>query len=104
MLADAYPHGQPPGTVSLVEPDLNNVAHAAESFIQPHAMHPLNVLRMASAMKGLAPRVLLVGCEPAELGGDEGHIGLSKAVEGAVEQAVARIEALVKQLLDETGS
>ena len=47
-------------------------------------MNPMNVLRMASAMNGSLNRVLLVGCEPPDLGGDEGHMGLSEPVEAAV--------------------
>ncbi len=62
-------------------------------------MHPLAVLRMAAAMNGSLNRVLLVGCEPASLGGDEGYMGLSEPVEAAVEEAVNATEALVRRLL-----
>lgn len=98
ILIDAFPHGQPPGTVSLVEPDTNDLAGGTAS-VEPHSMHPLNVLRMASAMNGSLNRVLLVGCEPAYLGGDQGDMGLSEPVQAAVEEAVNTTEALVKRLL-----
>ena len=49
---------------------------------------------------GLLKRVLLVGCEPATFGGDEGHMGLSKPVEAGVEEAVNATESLVKRILD----
>ena len=98
ILIDAFPHGQPPGTVSVVEPDAKDIA-AATPDVDPHSMHPLNVLRMASAMNGNLHRVLLVGCEPAYLGGDEGHMGLSEPVEAAVEEAVNTTESLVRCLL-----
>jgi hydrogenase maturation protease len=62
-------------------------------------MHPLNVLRIAAAMNGSLNRVLLVGCEPESLGGDEGFMGLSKQVEAAVEEAVNATEALIARLL-----
>jgi hydrogenase maturation protease len=101
ILVDAYPHGQSPGTVSIVEPDLKDLSVLGGDFVQPHAMHPMNVLRMAAAMNGPLTRVLLVGCEPADLGGEEGHMGLSGAVEAAVGEAVNRIEVLVNQILDE---
>jgi hydrogenase maturation protease len=100
ILVDAFPHGQTPGTVSIVEPDLNDLSTSTGDFVQPHAMHPMNVLRMAAAMNGPLKRVLLVGCEPADLGGDEGHMGLSEAVEAALDEAVNRIEVLVNQILD----
>jgi hydrogenase maturation protease len=99
ILVDAYPHGQKPGTVSVVEPDLNHFASAPGGYIQPHAMNPMNVLQMAKAMNGSIKRVLLVGCEPQDLGGDEGHLGLSEAVEAAVDAAVDKIEALVNRIL-----
>jgi hydrogenase maturation protease len=100
ILVDAFPHGQTPGTVSIVEPDLNDLSTSSGDFVQPHAMHPMNVLRMAAAMNGPLKRVLLVGCEPADLGGDDGHMGLSEAVEASLDDAVNRIEILVNQILD----
>jgi hydrogenase maturation protease len=100
ILIDAFPHGQVPGTVSVVEPDANEITASPGNFVEPHSMHPMNVLRIASAMHGPLRRVLLVGCEPATLGGDEGHMGLSNPVEAAVEAAVKATEALVKKLLD----
>jgi hydrogenase maturation protease len=99
ILIDAFPHGQVPGTVSVVEPDQEEIAAAPTALIEAHSMHPLNVLRMAAAMNGSLNRVLLVGCEPESLGGDEGFMGLSKPVEAAVDEAVNATEALMKRLL-----
>lgn len=103
ILIDAFPHGQTPGTVSIVEPDINEINAPPDgpshSLVEAHSMHPLAVLRMAAAMNGSLNRVLLVGCEPASLGGDEGHMGLSEPVEAAVEEAVNATEALVRRLL-----
>ncbi|MGC2614834.1 MAG: hydrogenase maturation protease [Terracidiphilus sp.] len=101
ILIDAFPHGQTPGTISVVEPDTKEIASAPESLVEAHSMHPLNVLRMAVAMNGSLNRVLLVGCEPHSLGGDEGYMGLSEPVEAAVEEAVNTTEALVRHLLAE---
>ena len=110
ILVDAYPHGQPPGTVSVVEPDLDQLDDAAPGadaalggFVQPHAMNPMNVIRMAKAMNGSLRRLLLVGCEPETLGPDEGHMGLTPAVEAAVDRAVREIELLVNRILDDHG-
>jgi hydrogenase maturation protease len=100
ILVDAYPHGHAPGTVSIVEPDLNCIDDSAAAFVQPHAMNPMNVLRMAKAMNGSLHRILLVGCEPQDLGGDEGHMGLSPAVEAAIDRAVCEIERIVNRILD----
>lgn len=100
ILVDAYPHGQEPGAVSVVEPDLTRLDEGRGGFVEPHAMNPMNVLRMAKAMNGVLRRVLLVGCEPQYLGGDEGHMGLSPAVEAAVDRAVAEVETLVNRIVD----
>jgi hydrogenase maturation protease len=100
ILIDAFPHGQAPGTVSVVEPDMKDIDETPTSFVEPHGMHPMNVLRMARAMNGSLNRVLLVGCEPASLGGDEGFMGLSEPVEAAVDEAVNATEALVGRILN----
>jgi hydrogenase maturation protease len=62
-------------------------------------MNPLNVLRTAKAMNAKLNKVLLVGCEPATLGGEEGHMGLSEPVQAAVEEAVKLILSSAKKLL-----
>jgi len=99
VLIDAFPHGQAPGTVSIVDPDAQEIAAGRESFVDAHNMNPLTVLRMVSEMNGPLKRVVLVGCEPATLGGDEGFMGLSEPVEAAVEQATNATEALIERLL-----
>ena len=103
ILIDAFPHGQAPGTVYVVEPDLKDPAASLSqaSFVEPHAMNPMNVLRMATAMHGPLKRVLLVGCEPASFGGDDGQMGLSVAVQAAVQEAVKVVERLVAEVLNE---
>lgn len=103
ILVDAYPHGQKPGTVTVIEPDLGELSATPGDFVQPHAMNPMNVLRMAKAMNGATKRVLLVGCEPLDLGGEEGHMGLSEVVEAALDDAVSKIEAIVNRILDGRG-
>jgi hydrogenase maturation protease len=101
ILLDAYPHGQSPGTVYLLEPDLEAVtsATANDAVLDTHGMNPLRVLRLAASMGARPQRVLLLGCEPESLGGEEGHMGLSAAVETAVDNAVRHIESLVVKIL-----
>jgi hydrogenase maturation protease len=102
ILIDAFPNGQSPGTVSVVEPDLNDSAGSLDqgNFLEPHAMNPMHVLRMTKTMQGRLNRILLVGCEPATLGGEDGSMGLSSAVKIAVHEAVKVIESLVEKTLD----
>ena len=104
ILVDAYPHGKEPGTVTVMEPDLEELDATPGNFVQPHAMNPMNVLRMAKAMNGSTKRILLVGCEPESLGGDEGHMGLSKVVVAALDDAVSKIETVVNRILEKQGN
>jgi hydrogenase maturation protease len=99
ILVDAYPHGQAPGTVSLVEPDLSGLDEPQPSVVEAHGMDPLNVLRMASAMNGGLKKILLVGCEPASFGGDEGCMGLTETVGAAVDEAVKLVVSVVDKIL-----
>jgi len=100
ILVDAYPHGESAGTVYVVEPDVEAAASGRDAAtLDAHSMNPLRVLQMASSMGTTLPRVLLVGCEPETLGGDEGHMGLSPAIEVAVDHAVRKVESLVNQIL-----
>jgi hydrogenase maturation protease len=104
ILIDAYPGEQhaSPGTLSVIEPDLRglNSSEAADRFVEPHAMNPVNVLRLAAGMGARLSRVLLVGCVPATLGPEEGLMGLSEPVSAAVEEAVGLVESLVSRILN----
>jgi hydrogenase maturation protease len=101
ILVDAFPGEGEPGTLFVVEPDLaglNSSSHS-QGFVEPHAMNPLNVLRMAASMGGELKRILLVGCVPATLGPEEGQMGLSEPVAAAVDEAVKLVESLVNRIL-----
>jgi hydrogenase maturation protease len=102
ILIDAVPHGKAPGAVSIVEPNLNDLEAGPDhaKFVEPHGMNPMNVLRMAKAMSAPLEHILLIGCEPAYLGGDDGHMGLSEPVETAVIEAMKIVQNLVEQILD----
>jgi len=99
ILVDAYPHGQLPGTVSLIEPDLGGIGEQEQAIVETHGMNPVRVLQLAAAMNGRLQKVLLVGCEPASLGGEEGAMGLSEPVEAAVDQAVGLVRDVIRELL-----
>jgi hydrogenase maturation protease len=102
ILVDACPHGQTPGTLSVIEPDLKVLDNpeAPQAAIEAHAMNPINVLRMARAMNIELKNILLVGCEPETLGGEEGQMGLSAPVDAAVDEAVKLIESVVNRILN----
>lgn len=99
ILVDACPHGQAPGTISLIEPDLGKLDEPQLGMIETHGMNPMTVLRMAASMGGGLRKVLLIGCEPETLGGEEGQMGLSGPVEAAVDEAVLMIASLAEKIL-----
>lgn len=105
ILVDACPRGEAAGTLYVIEPDLTagDGPDAPETALEAHAMNPGTVLRLAKAMNIDVKNLLLVGCEPETLGGEEGHMGLSAAVEAATEHAVKLVESLVHKILNDDG-
>jgi hydrogenase maturation protease len=103
ILVDACPHGEAPGTLYVIEPDLKVLDDQddPQAVVEAHAMNPMNVLRMARAMNIEVNNVLLVGCEPQTLGGEEGHMGLSAPVEAALEDAVKLVESVIGKALNQ---
>lgn len=103
ILVDACPRGEAPGSLYVVEPDLKalEAGDAPQGVVETHSMNPMNVLRMAKAMNGSMKKILLVGCEPATLGGEEGQMGLSEPVEAAVDEAVKLVGSLIDRILNQ---
>jgi hydrogenase maturation protease len=99
ILVDATSRGGAPGTLYVIEPDLNELANSQELMIDAHGMHPMKALGLARAMGGEFKRILLVGCEPAPLSVDEERIGLSEPVRAAVDEAVDLLESLISEIL-----
>jgi hydrogenase maturation protease len=97
VLLDAAPRGLAPGTVSVIEPDLDGLAPDVDA----HGMDPVKVLALARELGGRLPRTLLVCCEPqTRMTGaeDEVVIVLSPPVMAALEPAAAVVGELVAQL------
>jgi hydrogenase maturation protease len=94
ILVDSVSRGDAPGTVYVIEPEVPGEPAAQEPVLDAHAMNPASVLRMAKSMGTVSSRILLVGCEPASLGGEQGEMGLSEVVSAAVDEAVRVIERL----------
>lgn len=99
VLVDAVPRGGPPGTLYVIEPELDEGAVAVDT----HGMDPVKVLALANALGGPLPRVLVVGCEPGvRMRGDEDEIvaELSAPVRASLDEAVR----LLRSLLDDLGA
>jgi len=104
ILVDAIRQGGEPGTLCVIEPELDvGASDETRSVIDGHGMDPVRVLRLAASMGVTLQRVLLIGCEPQNLGGEEGYMGLSAPVEVAVSEAVKRIELLIEEVLQGQG-
>ena len=106
ILVDATPRGGEPGTLYTIEPELDQLdtLDGQGMMVETHGMNPMKVLSMVKSMGGQFKKVLLVGCEPATFGPEEGQMGLSAPVEGAVNDAVKVVESLVTRALNENAA
>jgi hydrogenase maturation protease len=105
IFVDATPRGEAPGTLYTIEPELDEIESIdASGMVDAHSMNPMKVLSMVKSMGGQFKKILLVGCEPATFGPEEGQMGLSGPVEAAVDPAAAVVESLVNKLCKETVS
>ena len=99
ILVDAVSCKRSPGTVCVIEPDLNRLNELAPMTVDAHSLNPVAVLQMAQSVGALGSKLLLVGCEPAALKNEGGEIGLSKPVRQAVPEAVKIIRSLITEAL-----
>ena len=90
VLVDAVDQDAPPGTVFRIEPEVGEPVHVPDV----HLANPDRVLGMAKAMGALPERVVIVGCQPAEV--DELGEGLSPSVGAALERAVEAVQATLR--------
>jgi hydrogenase maturation protease len=101
LLVDALPLGdEPPGTLAVIDVDLDDPGWTlrgpdalAEPAADGHGMDPESVLRLLRSLGGVLGRVLVVGCQPADL--QEG-MQLSAPVGAAIDEAVATVSALAR--------
>lgn len=91
VLIDALAGDEEPGTVTLFEPDPSG---GAAEPLDAHLLDPKAVLARVTGLGGRIGRVLVVGCQPADL--DEG-IGLSPPVTASVDTAVRMVEDLIAE-------
>jgi hydrogenase maturation protease len=97
VLLDAAPTGQPPGTLCVIEPEIDDV----EPALDAHGMDPVRVLALAKALGGPLPRTLIVACAPqTAMTGDEEDVvaELSPPVRAALDGGVELVESLLREL------
>ena len=98
ILVDAIRHGEPPGTLCTLEHDLDARPETAPDLDGRDPAAVLDLLDGLAGSMGVARpvgRVLVIGCEPAELAE---RVGLSHRVEAAVQPAVRAVLELVTDL------
>ncbi|MEA2201490.1 MAG: hydrogenase maturation protease [Solirubrobacteraceae bacterium] len=98
VLLDATPRGEPPGTLYVIEPELDELDMAVDA----HGMDPVKVLGLARTLGADSlPRILIVGCEPkTRMSAEDERIvaELTEPVRASLEPAVAVVEDLLVQL------
>ena len=104
IVVDAADRGGAPGTLYLLEPEIEN-PHGADAeelhreLVDMHYAEPSRALRLAAAL-GVRPKHLYVlACQPADV--DEMAENLSPPVERAVGEAVHMIQGLIQRLNEE---
>ena len=104
ILIDACARGNAPGTLYLIDPQLENDDTATPAAIDAHSMNPMLVIQMARSMAssagttGIQKPILVLGCEPETLGPEEGQLGLSRSVAAAVDEAVTLALVTVRRI------
>jgi hydrogenase maturation protease len=98
VLLDATPRGDAPGTLYVIEPELDD---ADPVTVDGHGMDPVSVLALVRAIGGRLPRTLGVGCEPASaISADDDELvaDLTEPVRQALDEGVRVVESLLAEL------
>jgi hydrogenase maturation protease len=98
VFLDATPRGQPPGTLYVIEPELDEI----EMTVDAHGMDPVKVLALARTLGAQElPRTLVVGCEPqTRMSAEDERIvaELTEPVRASLQAAVTLVEDLLTDL------
>jgi hydrogenase maturation protease len=99
ILLDATARGDEPGTVTVVELDPTEpmrIPDDPQRALDAHGMQPDAVIELLAVLGGKPGRMILVGCEPAEI---TDRIGLSAPVTAALDGAARAVVELIDQEL-----
>ena len=99
IFVDATPRGEKPGTVYLIEPEIEEEGEVA---LDTHGMDPVKVMKLSRVLGARPTRTLVVGCEPQVILRGEDYddmlMELSEPVLVAVEEAARLVESLVEEI------
>jgi hydrogenase maturation protease len=105
VFVDATPRGERPGTVYLIEPEIEE---DGEVTLDTHGMDPVKVIKLSRALGARPTRTLVVGCEPQVVVSGEDYddmlMELSEPVRAGVEEAVRLVVSLVEEIDKEVRS
>jgi hydrogenase maturation protease len=105
IFVDSIPRGEEPGTVYLLEPEIEE---DGEVVLDTHGMDPVKVIKLSRALGAKPTRTLVVGCEPHVVVSGEDYedmlMELSEPVRAGVKEAVKLVESLLKEIDKEVRS
>ena len=101
VIVDAVPMGEPPGTLAVIEPEPDTVGTSETArevpVVDAHTMSPDVVLATLRRLGGSVEKILIVGCQPADL---QDGMKLTPAVAAAVEDAAQMCFHLVSEMVE----
>lgn len=109
VFVDATPRGGEPGTVYLIEPEIEEDGVVS---LDTHGMDPVKVIKLSRALGAKPTRTLVVGCEPQVIPGrggfqtrpyDDMLMELSEPVRAAVDEAAKLVLSLVEEICKDNG-
>lgn len=99
VFVDATPQGGEPGTVYLIEPEVEEDGVVS---LDTHGMDPVKVIKLSRWLGARPTRTLVVGCEPGVIPSGEDYddmrMELSEPVLVAVEEATRLVESVVAEI------
>lgn len=95
VIIDALPGAKEPGELTVLEVGPDDLGTGE---LDAHGMDPVAVLASLGALGGELPHTMVVGCQPLDV--EEG-IGLTPAVDQAVDEALRVVSRLLDELLAE---
>ncbi|SDJ37436.1 hydrogenase maturation protease [Nonomuraea jiangxiensis] len=100
IFVDAAARGHAPGTLTVLDPDLPDVADgSAGAPVETHGMDPVRVLWLARTLGRVPDRVRVVCCEPATV--EEALFELSEPVRAMIGEAANLVKSLVMDMITE---
>jgi len=94
IIVDAVDRGCAAGSLYIIEPESDTFGRDCEAM-DAHGTHPAKAIKTARSMGATLASIRLVGCQPQTL---EPGIGLSVAVQVAVENAVELVDRIVRKI------